>query len=96
MTKEPQDGFDLIEYPCDFAFKAMCRVNAEINESPTEHITAIVISQLSEAAILGSRSNLSKTGKFESVTISVHLQSREQLEGVYQAIASSDRVLMTL
>ncbi len=96
MTKDPQDGFDLIEYPCEFAFKAMCRVNAALDESPTQHVSGIVASHLSEAAILGSRSNLSRTGKFESVTISVHLENREQLEGVYQAIANSDRVVMTL
>jgi len=90
MTKDPQDGFDLIEYPCEFAFKAMCRVNAALDESPTQHVSGIVASHLSEAAILGSRSNL------ESVTISVHLENREQLEGVYQAIANSDRVVMTL
>lgn len=96
MTKDPQDGFDLIEYPCDFAFKAMCRVDSDSAEPPTQHIQKIVASRLSESVILAVRSNASRTGKFESVTITVHLENRKQLEDVYQAIARSERVLMTL
>jgi len=94
--KDPQDGFDLIEYPCDFAFKAMCRVDTNSIESATEYIQKIVVSRLSESVILGARSNTSRTGKFESVTMTVRLESRAQLEDVYQAIARSERVLMTL
>lgn len=95
MGNDLQDGFDLIDYPCDFAFKAMCKVHG-FQQSPSKYVRALVARVLSETVILDCRSNLSRTGKFESVTVSVRLQSREELERVYKALTDSDRVVMTL
>jgi len=92
--KDPKDGFDLIEYPCDFAFKAMCK--ADQDQAASEHINAIVLSTVSADAVLGIATNSSRTGKFESVTVTVKLSSREELEVIYAAIAASERVIMTL
>ena len=91
-----QDGFDLIEYPCDFAFKAMCGVVADAPESCEQVIRAIVLDLLPASAILASRVTPSRTGKFEAVTLTVQLQNRQQLEQIYQAVAASERVVMTL
>lgn len=91
---DPQDGFDLIEYPCDFAFKAMCR--AEVKTSSIEYIRGLILPMVDDGALLDLRSNVSRTGKFESVTATVRLQSREELESIYALIARSPRVVMTL
>lgn len=91
---EPQDGFDLIEYPCDFAFKAMCR--ADPQETAIDYIRALLLPVLDDGALLNIKSNTSRTGKFESVTATVHLTDREELEGIYRLIAQSPRVVMTL
>ncbi len=91
---DARDGFDLIEYPCDFDFKAMCR--AVNDESAEDHIKAIVEPVIVDGALLSMKTNPSRTGKFESVTFTVRLQNREQLEQIYQIISASTRVVMTL
>lgn len=91
---DPKDGFDLIEYPCDYSFKAMCRVEVEIDSR--DKISAIITSLVARERLLAIRSNQSRTGKFESVTATVKLDSREQLERIYDAIAASSSVVMTL
>lgn len=93
-SSDPRDGFDLIEYPCDFVFKAMCRAHEQ--ESAMRHISAIVEPQLAEGALISIKTNASRTGKFESVTLTVRLENREQLESIYEIIAASPRVVMTL
>jgi len=91
---EPKDGFDLIEYPCDYNFKAMCR--SDPDQGACDYIREIVDSKLGAGALLDVRSNVSRTGKFESVTFTIKLDSREHLESIYEFIAASERVVMTL
>lgn len=93
-SDEIKDGFDLIEYPCDYNFKAMCKV-VEGKEHEQE-LRAVVVSHLEEQAIINLSSTSSRTGKYQSVTLTVRLSSREQLTSVYQAIADSPSVVMTL
>jgi len=89
---DPKDGFDLIEYPCDYLFKAMCRAQPDTQEQ----LQACVLKYVSSDAILEVRRNQSRTAKFESITIHVHIKSRAELESIYQEIASCPNVLMTL
>ena len=91
---EPRDGFDLIDYPNDFAFKAMCR--AVEGEPAVAHIQELLQPLLVEGALQSIKSNSSRTGKFDSVTFTIKLENREQLEKIYQIIAASPRVVMTL
>lgn len=94
---DPQDGFDLLEYPCRFQFKAMLRVaGLQEGTSAQAEITALVANVLPATEVLDTSSNLSRTGKFESVSLTVELQSREQLEAVYSALAADPNVVMTL
>ena len=99
-TVEPpnqaEDGFDLIEYPNDYGFKAMCRIELCVERSATDHMRELVLLHVAESALLKVSSNQSRTGKFESVTLTVRLQSRQELEAIYQAVANSPVVVMTL
>ena len=91
-NKDPKDGFDLIEYPCDYLFKAMCRANADMQTKLTDCVLKYVTSD----EILEVRSNQSRTAKFESISFTVRLHNRAELESIYQEIASCKNVLMTL
>jgi len=93
MTDDPKDGFDLIEYPTDFAFKAMCK--AQEDSPAQDYIKSLVLPLVDDGAILAVSGNASKTGKFESVTLKVRIHSREELEQIYKLIADSQRVVMT-
>ena len=92
----PKDGFDLIEYPCDYGFKAMCRIELCAEQSATDHMSELVLLHVAESALLKVSSNQSRTGKFESVTLTVRLHRRQELEAIYQAVANSPVVVMTL
>ncbi len=91
---DPNDGFDLIEYPLDFVFKAMCRTQAE--QSCEQHIREWLSEVIESDTIKKMSTNTSRTGKFDSVSITIYLQSREQLETIYQRLADSPQVVMTL
>jgi len=91
---EPKDGFDLIEYPCDYSFKVMCRADPEI--AAQDYIRGLILPLLNDDALLAMKTNASRTGKFESVTATVKLESRSELEAIYKLVAQSPRVVMTL
>jgi len=93
---DPKDGFDLIEYPCDFAFKAMCRVDKCSEQSVKSEIVKLVLEHVDESLVLNTQSKFSKTAKFESITLTVRLSNRTQLEAIYQTISASPLVVMTL
>ena len=87
-----KDGFDLIEYPCDFVFKAMCYTSEKIEQN----VCRIIRNSLNETAVLGYESRPSRTGKYCSVSVTARLQTREELEAVYQALSAAPEVVMTL
>ncbi|NNC98916.1 MAG: DUF493 domain-containing protein [Gammaproteobacteria bacterium] len=91
-----QDGFDLIDYPCDFAFKALCRVDKSAAESASEVMRQLVLAHVPESSLIETHVNQSRTGKFESVTLTVHLTAREELEAIYRSVSASPLVVMTL
>lgn len=93
-SDDPKDGFDLIEYPVDYNFKAMCR--AEESAPAIDYISGLITPMLNDGALLDLSTNSSRTGKFESVTAVVRINSREELESIYKLIAQSPRVVMTL
>ena len=94
IPENPKDGFDLIEYPCEFNFKAMCKAEGDV--SATDYIRAIIEPLIKDGDLLKMHSNTSRTGKFESVTAVVRIYQREQLESIYQHISNAERVVMTL
>ena len=91
---DPQDGFDLIEYPVDYNFKAMCR--AQDGSPAVDYISGLITPMLNDGALLELSTNSSRTGKFESVTAVVRINSRDELESIYKLISESPRVVMTL
>lgn len=92
-----KDGFDLIEYPCDYQFKAMVRVSGlEDGQTAVETLREHVLRQVRVVELLEVTTNASRSGRFESVSITVRLQARSQLESIYQILAEHPQVVMTL
>lgn len=91
---DPQDGFDLIEYPVDYNFKALC--HAQQDSPAIGYILSLIEPILSEGVLIDSFAKSSRTGKFESVTVIVRIDNRNELESIYRLIAQSSRVVMTL
>lgn len=94
---EPKDGFDLLDFPCEFQFKAMVRVAGLADgQSASQAIQALIESKLPGSDLVSVASAASRTGRFESVSLTMQIQDRSALEQVYGVLAEDDNVVMTL
>lgn len=82
----------LLEFPCQFAIKAMGKTSADFDAVVVE-IVRRHVSDIHEGAI-SSRS--SKAGTYTSVTVMIEATSREQLDAIYQGLTEHPDVLMAL
>ncbi|MDR2876851.1 MAG: DUF493 domain-containing protein [Chromatiales bacterium] len=88
----PETPATLLEFPCEFPIKIMGRAGIDLDAL----VYALVrphAPDLGEGAI---RSRLSAQGNYQSVTVTVIAQSREQLDDIYRALTASEHVLMAL
>ena len=78
QAKEPEG----LTFPCTYPVKAM-GANTEKFKQEILFITQKHFVQVKESDV---RTNQSKTGKYQSVTIPVHATSRDQLEALFKEI----------
>ncbi|MCB1734844.1 MAG: DUF493 domain-containing protein [Gammaproteobacteria bacterium] len=84
----------LLEFPCDFPIKAMGNAGGEPEFSL--YVVELIrrhCPDLGEGAV---RTQDSTNGRFLSVTVSVRVSSKDQLDAIYQDLTASERVLMAL
>jgi putative lipoic acid-binding regulatory protein len=82
----------LLEFPCQFAIKAMGKTSADFDAVVVE-IVRRHVSDIHEGAI---SSRPSKAGTYTSVTVMIEATSREQLDAIYQGLTDHPDVLMAL
>lgn len=82
----------LLEFPCQFAIKAMGKTNPELNSLVVE-IVRRHSPDIRESAV---SSRPSKGGNYTAVTVIVDASSRQQLDAIYQDLTDSPHVLMAL
>lgn len=82
----------LLHFPCEFVIKIFGNAS---NEFEIQALTIIRrhIQDLAEDAI---KSRLSKDGKYLALTITMPIDSREQLDAIYQELSSNPMILMVL
>ena len=86
-SKEP-----ILSFPCDFPIKVF---GAKSDVFEIEVLTLIRqhITHMAENAIV---SRASKDAKYLALTITVHVESKQQLDDIYRALTASPNVLMAL
>jgi putative lipoic acid-binding regulatory protein len=82
----------LLSFPCRFPIKVFGR-NAR---SFRDGILAVVDAYFGELDRIEMSEQLSREGRFLSLTVTVHARSREQLDALYEALCARDDVLMVL
>lgn len=95
MASEHQDikdGFDLVEYPCEYVFKAVGKATPEFEIS----IRQKVVDEVGESSLVRGTSMPSRNGRYVSMTFVVKLDNRKQLEAVYSVLAAHPDVVVTL
>lgn len=93
MTEKPtQPTETLLTFPCDFTIKVFGLGSDEF-EAEVLMLVHKHIPNFSERAI---QSRASQNGKYRALSITVHVDSKEQLDNLYRALSSSPHVLMAL
>lgn len=82
----------LLEFPCDVPIKVFGRNEPVFRESALgivrDHWENLACDRIAE--------RLSRGGSYLSLTITVHAESRDQLDAVYRALTAHREVLMVL
>lgn len=82
----------LIEFPCDFPIKVMGETHADFTSEVIKTIHALEPSfDASKIEMRGSSG-----GKYISLTCSVYVTSKPQLDDIYRALTSHPMVKVTL
>lgn len=88
MSDEPT----LLKFPCDFPVKVMGRHSLEFRalvvSIAEKHVGALEPERVQHRA--------SKDGNYMSVTITVHAQSKEQLDNLYRELTACEQIRYVL
>lgn len=82
----------LLEFPCEFAIKAMGKARDDFDAIVVE-IVRRHVSDIREGAVT---SRPSRAGTYVSVTVMIEATSREQLDAIYQGLVDHPDVMMAL
>lgn len=82
----------LLEFPCDFPIKAMGETGAELDAAVVS-IIANHIDDIDETLI---QSRQSSGGKYTSITVTVHVTSKVQLDNIYRELSSHELIKYVL
>ena len=87
-----ESSASLIEFPCEFPLKVMGLSGQDFDAL----VVAIVrrhVSAIDDGAV---RAKPSREGKYVSLTVTVWVESKQQLDGLYTELSGHERVLMVL
>jgi uncharacterized protein len=88
----PDDSESLIEYPCRFPIKIVCRALVGIDTT----MVALVRVHAPDLHDYDIRSRESNAGKYLAITVVVTATSRAQLDAIYQDLSAHPDVIMAL
>lgn len=82
----------LLTFPCDFTIKVFGKSGEEFETGVLE----IVKKHVSNPSKIKIQSRPSENGKYNALNVSVHVDSKEQLDNIYRELSSSPLIIMTL
>ena len=91
-TNSDTERETIVEFPCNFPVKAMGSTKVELAKISLE-IAQKHVPGLTEEHITV---NMSKGGKFISVTLNMHVHSQAQLDAVYIDLTACEHIVMVL
>lgn len=91
-SKKNAEEESLIDFPCDFPLKVMGASTSEFHSC----ITQIAKKHDPEFSPSQTTQNISKTGKYISLTLNIHAKNKSQLDKLYQDLTDHELVLWAL
>tara|TARA_R110000868_G_scaffold245503_1_gene502060 strand:- start:40 stop:318 length:279 start_codon:yes stop_codon:yes gene_type:complete len=92
MTDTIPPSESLLKFPCEFTIKVFGEMAPDYEAVITDLIRPFC-PNISSGAI---QSRTSENGKYLSLSITLYVESREQLDNIYLALTGSSKVLMAL
>ncbi len=92
VTNLAESQETLIEFPCDFPIKVMGETHVDF----TDEIIKTIQKQLPNFDASHIEMRGSSGGKYISLTCTVHVTSKPQLDDIYRALTSHPMVKVTL
>jgi uncharacterized protein len=93
VTDKPDEqAKSLLTFPCDFTIKVFGLGSDEFEDAVLMLVHKHV-PNLSDRAI---QSRPSENGKYRALSLTVHVESKEQLDAIYKDLSASPHVLMAL
>ena len=92
MTDKNEEELGKLSFPCTIGIKAMGRQADDFEHN----VKDIMASHTEPGATVEVRCKESTSGNYHSVTCEVKLESREQMEAIYQTMHDHPDILMTL
>jgi uncharacterized protein len=89
---EPEDKKSLMTFPCDFIIK----VFGTPSEDFENHVIAAITKHYEDFADSSIVRRPSKDGKYVAYSITVHVNSQQQLDNIYRDLTENPLVLMAL
>lgn len=82
----------LLTFPCDFTIKVFGLKSQEFEET----VLMIIHKHIPSFSDTAIQSRESGKNKYVALSITVHVESKTQLDDIYRELSSSPQVLMTL
>ncbi len=82
----------LLTFPCDFTIKVFGAASEEFETT----VLGIIHKHVSNFSDRMIQTRPSKGQKYAAMTITVHVESKEQLDRIYQDLSACNQVIMTL
>lgn len=94
MSSVTPTGNDLalLQFPCEFPIKIMGPSGGDLRSLAVE-LVGRHVSDLDEARV---RVQDSRTGRYQSITVVVPAQSREQLDAIYRELTGHPQITLVL
>lgn len=86
------DAEGALEFPCRYPVKAMTHAR----EKALEQVITAIAGEGADPDRASVMVRPSRNGRYQSITVEIHAQSRAQLESVYSSLRALDVVVMTL
>jgi putative lipoic acid-binding regulatory protein len=81
-----------LEFPCHFPIKAMGPSGSDFHRLVIE----IVFRHAPDLDGTAVRTQLSRNGRYQSITVTIRATSREQLDAIYQDLTAHKQVMVAL
>jgi len=91
MAKEDSPP-PLLSFPCELVIKVFGVASDEFEAA----VITIIRQNIADIREDTFRTRPSKDGKYLAITITIHVESREQLDKIYIDLSSNPLILMTL